>query len=59
MRAMIQDDAGQLVGIIDIDRKDFATGSKGFFGVNKVTLNGKRYQGQVQLVEIKPKQGKD
>lgn len=55
MRAMVQDDAGQLVGIVDMDRKDFSTGSKGYFGVAKVSVNGKRYQGQVQLVEIKPK----
>jgi len=37
--------------------KVFKTGSKGFFGMNKVQIGEKRYQVQIQLVEIgsKPK----
>jgi hypothetical protein len=37
--------------------KVFKTGSKGFFGMGKIQIGEKRYQAQVQLVEIgsKPK----
>jgi hypothetical protein len=37
--------------------KVFKTGSKGFFGMGKIQIGEKRYQVQVQLVEIgsKPK----
>ncbi len=39
------------------NEKVFKTGSKGFFGMNKIQIGEKRYQMQVQLVEIgsKPK----
>ena len=56
MRATIQDEAGRLIGIIDADPKSFKTGNKGFFGVAKLRLNGTRYQAQLQMVEIKPKE---
>ena len=38
--------------------KDFKTGSKGFYANGKLVIEGKRYQVQVQLVEIgsKPKE---
>jgi hypothetical protein len=41
--------------------KVFKTGSKGFFGMNKIQIGEKRYQVQVQLVEIgsKPKSAED
>jgi hypothetical protein len=32
--------------------KDFKTGSKGYFTSGKVEVEGKRYQVQVQMVEI-------
>ncbi len=37
--------------------KVFKTGSKGYFGMGKIAIGEKRYQVQVQLVEIgsKPK----
>ncbi len=37
--------------------KIFKTGSKGFFGMGKIQIGEKRYQVQVQMVEIgsKPK----
>ena len=57
MRATIQNESGQLVGLIDAGPKSFKTGSKGYFGVGKVSLNGHRYQCQLQMVEIKPKKG--
>jgi hypothetical protein len=42
--------------------KVFKTGSKGFFGMSKIQIGEKRYQVQIQLVEIgsKPKaEGED
>ncbi len=48
---------GQVVGLMTADPKEFKTGSKGFFGMGKIAIGEKRYQVQVQLVEIgsKPK----
>lgn len=40
-----------------IDKKDFKTGSKGYFGTGKMVAGGKKYQISIQVVEIgsKPK----
>ena len=48
---------GQMVGLMTADPKEFKTGSKGYFGMGKIQIGEKRYQVQVQLVEIgsKPK----
>ena len=45
------------VGILTAAEKVFKTGSRGFFGMGKIQIGEKRYQVQVQLVEIgsKPK----
>jgi len=45
------------IGIITAAEKLFKTGSRGFFGMGKIQIDDKRYQVQVQLVEIgsKPK----
>jgi hypothetical protein len=47
----------QAVGILTAAEKVFKTGSRGFFGMGKIQIDEKRYQVQVQLVEIgsKPK----
>ena len=47
----------QQVGLLTAAEKVFKTGSKGFFGMGKIQIGEKRYQVQVQLVEIgsKPK----
>jgi hypothetical protein len=47
----------QAIGIITAAEKVFKTGSRGFFGMGKIQIDEKRYQVQVQLVEIgsKPK----
>ena len=47
----------KMVGILTADAKNFKTGSRGFFGTGKIQIGEKRYQVQVQLVEIgsKPK----
>ncbi len=41
-----------------LDKKDFKTGSKGYYGQGKMVAGGKKYQVQVQVVEIgsKPKE---
>jgi len=45
------------VGLLTADEKVFKTGSRGYFGMGKIQIGEKRYQVQVQLVEIgsKPK----
>ena len=47
----------QVIGIMTAAEKVFKTGSRGFFGMGKIQIDDKRYQVQVQLVEIgsKPK----
>ncbi len=41
-----------------LDKKDFKTGSKGYYSQGKMVAGGKKYQVQVQCVEIgtKPKE---
>jgi len=50
----------QLSGITTADPKEFKTGSKGFYSMGKISIGEKRYQVQVQMVEIgsKPKEQK-
>ncbi len=40
-----------------LDKKDFRTGSRGFYGTGKMVAGGKKYQISIQVVEIgsKPK----
>ncbi len=54
--AELKDDKGQVVGIVSAPPKDFKTGSRGFYGMGKLDIEGKRYQVQVQIVEIGSKQ---
>ncbi len=52
---------GNEVGTILLNPKDFKTGSTGFFGNGKISLNddaAKGYQAQVQLVKIGSKEAK-
>lgn len=41
-----------------MDKKDFKTGSRGYFGTGKMVAGGKKYQISIQAVEIgsKPKE---
>ncbi len=41
-----------------LDKKDFKTGSKGYHGTGKMVAGGKKYQINIQAVEIgsKPKE---
>ncbi len=47
----------KVVGLLAVEEKHFKTGSRGYFGMGKIQIGEKRYQVQVQLVEIgsKPK----
>ncbi len=49
---LIKDENGQTIDALMLKQKDFSSGSKGYFGQGKLELEGKRYQAQVQLVEI-------
>jgi len=42
----------KVVGMLTAAEKLFKTGSKGFFGMGKIQIGEKRYQVQVQIVEI-------
>lgn len=43
---------GKVLGTLTAVPKEFKTGSRGFYGQGKIEIDGKRYQVQVQLVEI-------
>ncbi len=43
---------GKVVGMLTANEKNFKTGSRGFHGQGKIEIDGKRYQSQIQLVEI-------
>ncbi|HPH96812.1 MAG TPA: hypothetical protein PKW33_08945 [Anaerolineaceae bacterium] len=55
--ADLKTDTGQPISILTAQAKEFKTGSRGFYANGKVEIDGKRYQVQIQLVEIgsKPK----
>jgi len=48
----IKTDSGQTVTVIGCPPKEFKTGSRGFYGNTKAEIDGKRYQIQIQAVEI-------
>jgi hypothetical protein len=55
--AEIKSADGQVLGTLTLPPKDFKTGSKGFYANGKLEIDGKRYQTQIQLVEIGSKPG--
>jgi hypothetical protein len=50
--ADIKTENEQRIAIINVMPKQFKTGSRGFYTNQKVEIDGKRYQMQIQLVEI-------
>jgi hypothetical protein len=50
--AELKDDKGQVIAVLMVAPKEFKTGSKGFYGNTKIEIDGKRYQTQIQIVEI-------
>jgi hypothetical protein len=45
-------DDGQTVAVVMAPPKDFKTGSRGFYGTAKAEIGGKKYQIQIQVIEI-------
>ena len=43
---------GQTIALMTVDSKNFKTGSRGYYANGKIEIDGKRYQMQIQLVEI-------
>jgi len=50
--AELKSDSGQMLTVLTVAPKEFKTGSKGFYANGKLEIEGKRYQAQIQLVEI-------
>ena len=50
--AEIKDAEGKSISILSLPEKEFKTGSKGYYANGKLSIGEKRYQIQVQLVEI-------
>jgi len=50
--AELKTDSGQLLSVLSMTPKEFKTGSRGFYAHQKLEIDGKRYQVQIQLVEI-------
>jgi hypothetical protein len=51
----VRDDNGEALGVIVAAPKTFATGSEGYHGQAKITIDGRRFQCQAQLVQIREK----
>ena len=50
--AELKSDAGQMLTVLSVAPKDFKTGSRGYYANQKMEIDGKRYQVQIQMVEI-------
>jgi hypothetical protein len=50
--AEIKTDKGEVVASYALPIKEFKTGSRGYYVNAKAEMDGKRYQVQIQLVEI-------
>jgi hypothetical protein len=50
--AELKDENGKTVAVFTATQKIFKTGSRGFYTNGKAEIDGKRYQVQIQLVEI-------
>ena len=50
--AELKSDDGKSLGVMTVAPKNFKTGSRGYYANGKMELDGKRYQLQIQLVEI-------
>jgi hypothetical protein len=45
-------EGSEKIADVGLPEKKFKTGSVGYWASQKIEINGKRYQGQFQLVEI-------
>jgi len=57
--AELKTNTGELLSVLTVAPKEFKTGSKGFYANTKCEIEGKRYQVQIQLVEIGSKSKAD
>jgi hypothetical protein len=57
--AELKNEEGKVLAVFQVAEKAFKTGSKGYYANGKTELNGKRYQVQIQLVEIGSKGAKE
>ena len=55
MRVTVQDERGQIAGVLEASPKQLKTGSRGYYGTGKINDDSKRYQASVMLVEIHSK----
>lgn len=53
MSAVLRTDQGEAVDLVALYPKVFGSGRVGWFGQSKVTVDGERYQVQVQVVRIR------
>jgi hypothetical protein len=56
--AELKSPEGQSLALFVVNPKQFKTGSRGYYANGKAEIDGKRYQVQIQLVEIGSKQQK-
>jgi hypothetical protein len=52
LSAEIKEPTGKTIAEIAVPPKEFKTGSRGFYANAKAEIDGKRYQVQIQIVEI-------
>lgn len=57
--AEIKTDSNQMLAVLSILPKQFKTGSQGYYANQKIEIGGKRYQMQLQLVEIGSKKAQE
>ena len=57
--AEIKNNEGTLLNVMTLPPKEFKTGSRGYYANGKMEIEGKRYQVQIQLVEIGSKSQKE
>ncbi len=50
--AELRTDTGETIATLPISQKQFKTGSRGYYTNHKVEIGGRRYQIQIQFVEI-------
>ena len=50
--AELKTDDGKPLSTLTVTPKNFKTGSRGYYANGKIEIDGKRYQMQIQLVEI-------
>lgn len=50
--AELKTETGQSLVTFVVNAKEFKTGSRGYYANGKAEIDGKRYQIQIQLVEI-------